>query len=157
MQPNETKNPALNSNSVENTLEKLRQKLAQTQPPKGHPNPQSGGQPSGGGNPQSNDTAALSAEQRGAIGDHVRECWTKDAGALDLDKQRVLLTVTTDAGGIARRADVAGSDVPRMSDPRFRAFAERARRAIMDARCATLPLPATALGRVNVLTFRFSP
>jgi len=156
-QPNETKNPAPNSNSVENTLEKLRQKLAQTQPPKGRPNPQSGGQPGGGGNPQGNDTAALSAEQRGAIGDHVRECWTKDAGALDIDKQRVLLTVTTDAGGTARNADVAGSDVARMSDPRFRAFAERARRAIMDARCANLPLPATALGRVNVLTFRFSP
>lgn len=99
----------------------------------------------------------MSADQRGAIGDHVRECWTKDAGALDIDKQRVLLTVTTDASGIARKVDIAGSDMGRMSDPRFRAFAERAIRAIMDARCANLPLPATALGRINVLTFRFTP
>ena len=152
-----TKNPAPNSSSVENTLEKLRQQLAQAQPPKGRPNPQSGGHPNGGGNPLGNDTAALSASERGAIGDHVRECWTKDAGALDIDKQRVLLTVKTDATGVAHEAVVAGDDIGRMSDPRFRAFAERARRAILDPRCANLPLPNNVLGKVNVLTFRFSP
>lgn len=156
-QPNVTKNPAPDSNSVANTLEKLKQQLAQSQPPKSRPNPRAGGQPNGGGNPLGNDTASLSADQRGAIGEHVRECWTKDAGALDIEKQRVLLTVTTDAGGVARRAEVAGDDVGRMSDQRFRAFAERARRAIMDPRCANLPLPNNVLGRVNVLTFRFSP
>jgi hypothetical protein len=156
-QPNLTKNPAPNSTSVENTLEKLRQQLAQTQPAKGRPNPRAGGQPNGGGNPLGNDTAALTADQRGAIGDHVRECWTKDAGALDVDKQRVLLTVTTDANGVARLAEVAGDDAGRMSDPRFRAFAERAIRAIRDPRCANLPLPNNVLGRINVLTFRFSP
>ena len=156
-QPNATKNPAPNSSSVENTLEKLRQQFAQTQPPKGRTNPQAGGQPNSGGNPLGNDTAALSADQRGAIGDHVRECWTKDPEALDLEKLRVMLTVTTDAGGIVRKAEIAGSDVGRMSDPRFRVFAERAVRAILDPRCANLPLPASALGRTNVLTFRFSP
>jgi len=142
---------------MDNTLERLRQQLAQSAPPKSRYNPQAGGAPNGGGNPMGNDTAALSAAQRGAIGDHVRECWTKDAGALDIDKQQVMLTVTTDATGVARRAEVAGSDVGRLSDPRFRAFAERAIRAIMDVRCANLPLPQTALGRVNVLTFRFTP
>jgi len=156
-QPNVTKNPAPNSSSVENTLEKLRQQMAQSSPPKSRPNPRSGGQPNGGGNPLGNDTAALSSSERGAIGDHVRECWTKDAGALDIDKQRVLLTVTTDAAGVARRAEVAGEDIGRMGDPRFRAFAERAVRAVMDARCANLPLPDKVLGKVNVLTFRFSP
>jgi hypothetical protein len=156
-QPNPTKNPAPNSTSVENTLDKLRQQLAQSAPPKGRPNPQAGGHPNGGGSPVGNDTAALSASERGAIGEHVRECWTKDAGALDLEKQRVLLTVTTDASGVARRAEVAGEDIGRMGDPRFRAFAERAVRAVMDARCANLPLPGKVLGKVNVLTFRFSP
>lgn len=131
--------------------------MAQTQPPKARANPQSGGQPNGGGNPLGNDTAALSSSERGAIGDHVRECWTKDAGALDIDKQRVMLTVTTDAAGVARRAVVAGDDIDRMGDPRFRAFAERALRAILDARCANLPLPDKVLGKVNVLTFRFTP
>lgn len=148
------RNTTPGSSSVESTLDKLRQQLAQAQPPKARP---AGGQPNSGGNPLGSDTASLSATERGAIGDHVRECWTKDAGALDIDRQRVLLTVTTDAGGIARKAEVAGDDKGRMGDPRFRAFAERAMRAIMDARCANLPLPAKALGKVNVLTFRFSP
>ena len=152
-----TKNPAPNSDSVDNTLERLRQQARQSQPPTARPNPNSGGQPNSGGNPLGNDTAALSAAQRGAIGEHVRACWTKDAGALDLDKQRVLLTVTTDAAGTARRADVAGEDIARLSDPRFRAFAERAIRAVMDVRCANLPLPGTLMGRNAVLTFRFSP
>jgi hypothetical protein len=152
-----TKNPAPNSDSLDNTLEKLRQLAKQSQPPKARPNPQAGGQPNSGGNPFSNDTAALSATQRGQIGDHVRECWTKDAGALDVDKQRVLLTVTTDATGEVRKAEIAGDDVGRLNDPRFRAFAERAVRAVMDVRCANLPLPHEMLGKVNVLTFRFSP
>ena len=156
-QPNATKNPAANSSSVENTLEKLRQQVAKSAPPKARPNPQGGGQPNSGGNPLGNDTAALSADDRGAIGDHVRECWTKDAGALDIDKQRVMLTVTTDASGVARAAEVTGGDTARMGDPRFRAFAERAIRAIKDPRCANLPLPSSVLGKINVLTFRFSP
>jgi hypothetical protein len=69
----------------------------------------------------------------------------------------VLLTVTTDATGVVRLAVVAEPDVPKLSDPVFRAFAERARRAVMDPRCANLPLPAKLLGKPNVLTFRFSP
>jgi hypothetical protein len=70
---------------------------------------------------------------------------------------RVLVTVTTDQGGVVRKAVVAGNDVGHLSDPRFRAFAERAVRAIMDPRCANLPLPSNFLGRINVLTFQFSP
>lgn len=116
-----------------------------------------GGAPNGGGNPLGNDTAALSADQRGAIGDHVRACWTYDPGALNVDKLQVLLTVTTDAAGVVRLAVVADPDVPKLSDPVFRAFAERARRAVLDPRCADLPLPQKLLGKTNVLTFRFSP
>jgi hypothetical protein len=106
-----------------------------------------------------NDLSMLSANQRGAIGDHVRECWTTDrtSNALNTGNERVLLTVITDARGIARIAEVAGDDVARVSDPRFRAFAERASRAVLDPRCANLPLPASMMGRINTLTFRFSP
>jgi neural Wiskott-Aldrich syndrome protein len=82
---------------------------------------------------------------------------TKDAGALDIDRQRVLLTVTTDGSGVAHEVTVAGDDVGRMGDPRFRNFAERAARAVLDPRCANLPLPSNVLGKINVLTFRFSP
>jgi neural Wiskott-Aldrich syndrome protein len=156
-QPNVTRNPAPDSDSLENTLERLRQMTKQTKPPKSRPNTEVGGRPQSGGNPAANDTAALNSEQRGAIGDHVRECWTKDSGALDIEKQRVMLTVTTDAGGIVREATVAGDDVARLNDPRFRAFAERARRAVLDVHCANLPLPKNLMGKINVLTFRFTP
>ena len=99
-----TKNPAPDSKAVENTLEKLRSLQRQNQPPRARYNPQSGGAPNGGGNPQSDDTSALSTSQRGAIGDFVRRCWTTDPGMLDLDKMEVMLTVTTDGGGVVRRA-----------------------------------------------------
>jgi hypothetical protein len=156
-QPNVTKNMAENSSAMEATLLRLRQMQHQTEPPHARPNPRAGGQPDSGGNPASNDTEALSAAQRGEIGAHVRECWTKDSGALNLDKFSVVLTVVTDATGTARVATVADEDRGKLSDPEFQAFAERAVRAVMDVRCATLPLPHQMLGRVNNLTFRFRP
>jgi hypothetical protein len=153
-----TKNPAPNSQALDNTLERLRQLAQQTQPPRTRYNPRAGGAPNGGGNPLSNDTAALSVEQRGAIGDHVRACWTTDPGMLDLDKMQVLLTVTTDGAGVARQAVVAPADQGRVAgDTRLRVFSERAVRAVLDPQCANLPLPQSMLGKTNVLTFRFSP
>ena len=140
-QPNIVSAPPPDAKAIENTLEKLREKLAQSTKP----------------NEQKNDIAALSADQRAAIGDHIRECWSKDAGALDIDKQRVMLTVTTDASGMARKAVVAGSDQTRMADPQFRIFAERAIQAVLNPLCSNLPLPNIMLGKANVLTFRFSP
>jgi outer membrane biosynthesis protein TonB len=156
-QPNPTKNTAAESRELNATLEKLRKIEDQKAPPTHKANPLAGGAPKAGGAPLGDITAQLSAEQRGAIGDKVRECWTKDAGALDIDKMSVLLTVKTDDTGVVHLADVADADRARMSDPRFRAFAERAVRAVMDARCASLPLPRDKLGRVNELTFRFRP
>ncbi len=157
-QPNPTKNPAPQSTALENTLEKLRSLQRQTLPPKTRYNPQSGGAPNGGGNPLSDDTSALSAAQRGAIGDFVRRCWSTDPGMLDLDKMQVLLTVTTDGTGIVHRAVVADDDRGRVgSDMRLRVFAERAIRAVLDPNCATLPLPPTMLGQVREFTFRFRP
>ncbi len=156
-QPNPTQNTAPNSAAVEATLLRLRQQQRQTEPPRARPNPQAGGQPDSGGNPAANDTESLSASQRGAIGAHVRECWTKDAGAQGLDQLSVVLNVVTDATGTVRIASVAEEDRAKLSDPMFQVFAERAVRAVRDVRCATLPLPSHMLGRNNNLTFRFRP
>jgi outer membrane biosynthesis protein TonB len=156
-QPNVTQNMAPNSSALEATLLRLRQMQHQTEPPKARPNPRAGGQPDSGGDPTSDDTSALSAAERGEIGAHVRECWTKDAGAEGLDKLSVVLTVVTDQTGTVRMANVAEEDRARLSDPLFQAFAERAVRAVEDVRCATLPLPKQMLGRINSLTFRFRP
>ena len=68
-----------------------------------------------------------------------------------------MLTVTTDQTGVVREAVVAAQDQGKLSDPLFRAFAERAVRAVLDPACAALPLPRSMLGKINVLTFRFSP
>ena len=157
-QPNPTKNPAPESNALENTLEKLRSLQRQTQPPKARYNPQAGGAPNGGGNPLSDDTSALTVGQREAIGNYVRRCWSTDPGMLDLDKMEVLLTVTTDASGVVRRAEVAPEDVGRVAaNTRLRVFSERAVRAVLDPNCANLPLPPNMLGQIREFTFRFRP
>lgn len=132
---------------------------AQTQAPMARANPTQGGAPRLGGSPTGDITAKLTGAQRGAIGDKVRECWTKDEGALDLAKMSVVMTVTLDANGTVRMAEVADSDRGKLGDPRFRAFAERAQRANLDPRCSDLSkeLPKAELGRVARLTFRFRP
>jgi hypothetical protein len=139
-------------------LDRLRAMQQQTKPPTAKPNPAAGGAPNGGGSPNGDINNQLSAAQRGAIGDRVRECWTKDAGALDLEKMRVRVEVTVDAAGTARRVDPATEDASRVqSDPRMLAFFGRAQRAILDSRCASLPLPKEKLGSTQKLTFIFSP
>ncbi len=156
-QPNATKNPAPESREVENTLDKLRALQRQTEPPKNRYNPSQGGAPHGGGNPQGDATSQLTGDQRGAIGEAVRRCWTYDSGALGADKIRVLLTVTVDEAGVARRAIVTGDDAGRMDDPRFRAFAERAVRAVLDAQCANLPLAQDHAGAADHADFPLQP
>ena len=156
-QPNPTTNPAPLSQEVNNTLERFRAQQRQQRPPTAPANPARGGAPNGGGKPLGDDTSALSASQIASIGDAVRRCWTYDAGALGADQLRVLLEVTTDETGTARLANIAPEDQGRMSNPVFRAFAERARRAVLSPQCATLPLPRSMLGQNHVLKFRFSP
>jgi hypothetical protein len=155
-QPNPTKNPAPDSTALDNTLERLRSGLKQGDT-KNRTAAQHGGAATAGGGPR-DDTAGLSAGQRGAVGDSVRRCWTTDAGMLDLDKMQVLLSVTTDASGTVRMAAVAPEDQGRVSgNPRLRVFSERAVRAVLDPQCANLPLPSAMLGQTRVFTFRFRP
>lgn len=156
-QPNPTKNAAPDSSAINNTLERLKALQNQQKPPTAKANPQAGGAPKNGGSPKGDVTATLSQQQMGAIGDRVRECWTKDPGALDLERMSAYMTVTFDAAGTVRIADVAEEDRSRMSDPRFRAFVERARRALLNPQCASLPLPRDKLGTTGGLTFRFKP
>jgi hypothetical protein len=158
-QPHPTANPVAMSQTVLNTLEKLRSMNLQQKPPTARYNPAQGGAPHGGGNPNNSDaTAALTAAERGAIGDRVRECWTIDSGAEGVQTMQVLLKVTTDATGTVRLAQVAPADQGRVyADPVFRAFAERAVRAVLDYRCSALPLPPSLEGKPETFTFRFSP
>jgi hypothetical protein len=157
--PNTQPNPIAKPNPQSHTdlvqldrvLEALRKK------PTARANPVQGGAPNAGGSPLADDTGALTAAQRGAIGSEVRPCWTTDPGMPGLDRMQALLTVTTDANGTVRVANIAPADQGRMGDPLFRAFAERARRAVLDPQCANLPLPPDLRGHISTFTFRFSP
>ncbi len=64
-----------------------------------------------------------------------------------------------DGQGTIRDAQIAPQDSGRMSDPHFRAFAERAMRAARDPRCASIGayVPLQQLGAVNKLTIHFTP
>ena len=133
---------------MSNTLERLRSLQAQNQPPTARANPLQG---SSGGSPTGTLTDRLSATQRSAISEPVRECWTKDDGAPNLDKMQAMLVVTIDGEGVARRVEIAPEDAGRMSDPRFRAFAER---AVLNPRCSNLPVPHALISGVRT-TFKF--
>jgi hypothetical protein len=103
------------------------------------------------------DRSPLSAAAARAIGDSVQRCWMFDAGAKDLRGLVVLLTVNTDEQGVVRDAEVAAPDKEKLSDPVFRAFADRAIRAVRSPQCANLPVPRSMLGQRQTFTFRFRP
>jgi outer membrane biosynthesis protein TonB len=152
-----TKNPAPLSQSVLNTLLKLQALQKQTTPPTAHYNPDQGGAPNGGGSNQSTANSKLSGADRNAIGNHVRPCWTVDAGAPGLSTFSVNLMVTTDATGTVRQAVVSPQDQDKLSDPIFNAYAQRAIEAVMNYQCATLPLPSYMLGQPQTFLFNFTP
>ncbi len=151
------KTPAPLSQNVLNTLMKLQALQKQTQPPTHVYNPDAGGAPNGGGSPNSTANSGLSGADRDAIGNHVRPCWSVDAGAPGLAGFSVMLLVTTDPSGTVRQAVVAPQDQGKMSDPYFNAYANRAIDAVMNYQCAQLPLPSYMLGQNQTFLFHFTP
>ncbi|HQU01376.1 MAG TPA: hypothetical protein PLI12_02890, partial [Acetobacteraceae bacterium] len=149
--------PAPMSQSVLNTLSKLRALEKQKQAPTAKYNPDQGGAPNGGGSKMSTANSRMSGADRNAIGAHVKPCWTIDAGAPGVSDFSVMLQVQTDETGTVREAQVAPVDQGKMSDPVFAAFADRAVDAVMNYQCAKLPLPSYMLGQPQNFIFKFSP
>ena len=158
-QPNHTKNPAVDTRSLENTLEKLMADQPQDKPPTHKYNPDRGGKLNAGGQAHGNLTGSLSEGQRKTIGDEVRRCYAEDTAAKDYATYVATMTVTIDAQGTVRAVELSPADRARASsDFAFRAFAERAERAVLDPQCASLPVPANLLGQPSAkLSFRFRP
>ena len=158
-QPNHTKNPAVDTHSLENTLEKLLADQKQDKPPTHKYNPDRGGKLNAGGQAHGNLTGSLSEGQRKTIGDEVRRCYAEDTAAKDYATYVATMTVTVDQAGTVRAVELSSADRGRASsDFAFRAFAERAERAVLDPQCANLPLPANVLGQPAAkFTFRFRP
>ncbi|GAA5265820.1 hypothetical protein ACOSOMT5_P2247 [Acidiphilium sp. MT5] len=151
------KTPAPMSQSVLNTLAKLRALQKQKKAPTARYNPAQGGAPNGGGTKMSTANSGLSSADRNAIASEVQPCWGIDAGLPGVSKLSVLLQVTTDQTGTVREAEVAPADQGKLGDPAYAAFAQRAVNAVKSYQCAKLPLPPYMLGAVHTFIFRFTP
>jgi hypothetical protein len=142
--------PQDRSQSVLNTLERLRQTQAQDRPPTSRPS--AGAPQQGGGAPTG--TAALTAGEIRGLADQISECWSVDAGAPNIAQIVVELRVQLDGQGNVRNV-VPASGIP--SDPRARAVYESARRALLAPQCNPLKIPANKLDTLMASTFRFNP
>jgi len=89
----------------------------------------------------------------------VRRCYSEDTAARDYGTYEAKMIVTIDANGEARDAQLYPDDMARAnSDPAYRAFAERAVRAVLDPVCSKLPVPPDLLGKPQqTLNIRFRP
>ncbi|HYP62566.1 MAG TPA: hypothetical protein VEQ16_01690 [Acidocella sp.] len=156
-QQHEVKTPEL-SQSVMNTLMNLKaQELKKQQVPTSTYNPDQNTAPTAGGSPNSLANSGLTGPDRAAIGSHVRPCWNVDSEAEGLSGFSVLLQVTTDATGTVRVANVDPKNTGDMSNPLYFAFTQRAIAAVLNAQCATLPLPQNMLGQNQTFSFQFAP
>jgi outer membrane biosynthesis protein TonB len=158
-QPHETKNAMPDTHSLLATLEKFSADQTQKTPPTHVYNPERGGKLHGGGSKSGNLTGELSDGQRRTIGDEVRRCYAEDTAAQYYASYSAVIVVTIDADGEARDVQLSPADQAHANaDAAFRAFAERAARAVLDPTCAKLPVPANLLGKPSqLLTFRFRP
>jgi hypothetical protein len=156
-QPNPTKSAVPDSRALENTLEKLRSLHQDNRAPTARYSPPPSGAPAVGGSIHGTDNTSLNAVQRDAIGYQVRECWTRDAGALGAETFSVHLIVTTDAEGVARQAFIAPGDPAAPPGSPLHAFAERAVRAVLSPQCSALPLPPSMHGAIHHFDFIFKP
>ena len=156
-QQHDVKKPQPLSPSVLNTLMNLKALQQQKQPPTHVYNPDQDTAPDAGGSTNSTANAGLSGPDKAAIGSHVRPCWDIDGEAENIGSFAVLLTVTTDPTGTVREAVVAPDNTGDMSNPLYFAFTQRAIAAVLNAQCATLPLPSNMLGKNQTFSFEFTP
>ena len=145
--------PQPNSQSVLNTLERLRTTQRQTEAPRARPNPAQSAQRPGGGSPTG--AGELTSGERAAIGERIGDCWIVDRGMMNLSDIRVQLLARVDQQGVIRDVRPGAGGPP--SDPRARSVYEAARRALLDTRCSPLPVPPGRLQAVNEFVFNFSP
>lgn len=143
--------PQDRSQSVLNTLERLRTTQQQDRAPQARPNP-SGAPRQGGGSPTG--SAALTQGEIRGLAEQIAECWIVDRGMLGLDQIVVELRVTLDSQGVVRNV-VPNGAAP--ADPRARSVYESARRALMSPQCNPLRVPPAKYQTVAASIFRFNP
>jgi hypothetical protein len=102
--------------------------------------------------------ATLTPLQKSNVGDEVRSCLLHYNNGRGKPGTFVLIKVITDATGTVQLAEVAPTDQARvLADPALRLLAEHAVRALLDRRCAALPLPDSLRNAPHSFEFRVSP
>ena len=144
--------PAERSNSVQNTLDRLRAAQQQSAPPQARPSTAAGRPAAGGGSPTG--TAQLSQGDIRGIGEQISECWSVDAGMQGIETMTVQMQLDVDPNGVVRNVRPVGG-VP--TDPRLRALYEQSRRAVLDPKCAQLPISRDKIPAMANTILRFSP
>jgi len=82
----------------------------------------------------------LTRGQREAVVRKIRECWNVDRAAKDLSSLVVVIEVTMNEDGTVRDA-VVSNETKGLGNATVRAFAESARRALLNPKCQPLPFP----------------
>jgi hypothetical protein len=97
--------------------------------------------------------AVVTASEVQGVIDKVRECWFVKGGAKNQDMV-ITLIVDMDSQGLPRTAEIR--DTGRYnSDPEFRAYADAARRAVLNPKCQPWPLPMEKINSWRTITFNF--
>jgi hypothetical protein len=158
-QPQQTKNPAIDTHSLLKTLEKFSQETERPTPPTHTPNPSRNGAKNAGGQLHGNREGNLTQGQAKTIGAFVKRCFSSEVEAKDLASYSVMLEVVVDQSGEVHEAHLAPESQPRAAqDPAYLAFSDAAIHAVLDPQCAKLPLPPNVLKQAaTTLTFRFRP
>lgn len=146
------------THSLESTLNAYQADQKQIHPPRSKANPRQGGAPNGGGARNGDITKGLSSGVKGKIAESVRRCYVEDTEAKDYAKYQAFLVVTVDASGEARIVKFDSATQAKMNaNASYRAFAERARDAVLSPTCSKLPVPSNLLGKTSQLRFVFRP
>ena len=100
--------------------------------------------------------AQLSTSEKDLIAAAVEQCWGIDAGERGIAGMRAVVRVELNPDGSVRTTSIVDTE-GRMSDPAWRAFAERAARAPLIPKCNKLPIDPDKIDQMQTFTFTFTP
>ena len=158
-QQQQTKNPAVDTHSLQNTLEKFLADQKQVAPPTHTYNPSRNGAPDAGGNLHGNLKGVLTQGQAKTIGASVKRCFSSEVESKDYASYSVMLEVVVDGEGEVREAHLAPeAQAHAAQDPAYLAFSDASLHAVLDPQCSKLPLPPNLMGKSGqTFRFRFTP
>jgi hypothetical protein len=102
-----------------------------------------------------NHAQRLTVSEMAAMADRVRPCWNINSSAMDAQQLVVEIVVDMREDGTVSTAAVGGG-IP-IRGQAHQAFAEAARRAVLNPRCQPLPYPQGKYDSLRQFIFRFDP